>query len=242
MTSALALNLLSSLLAFLIGAATREVYQRRKALGPARRVWRWRGSETVVVQSDGPGSGTPLPTLYQGDAAASDAVARYLRDGLHVPSVRTIRASEFSRCRDEQCDLVVVGGPNANELYLALDELVEFPYEFALYPDRADLIRRSDGMLLRQEVEQGRTVRDFACISLMASPYAPGRGLVVLAGCGTWGTLAASRLVTDPGIARLAALRPSAPAFTVVIEIEIIDGLATHARFVDQLAWTPRTP
>ncbi|TYK49568.1 hypothetical protein [Actinomadura decatromicini] len=236
MTSALALNLLSSLLAFLSGAAAKGLYQRRQTMGPARRVWRLRRpDEVVIVQPDGPGHDTPLPTLYEGDAMAAMLVSEYLRKVLRVPTVRIIRAKNFSRCRDAPSDLVVIGGPNANDLYKELDRQVTLPYSFRLYPDRADMIRNSDGHVFAQQVVHAKTTRDFAVISLLPSPFHADRRVIVLAGCGTLGSLAAAKMVTQDGIARLAALRPSAP-FSAVIEIEILDGQMTNPQIVDTTA------
>src|ERR671931_2821172 len=153
MTAALVINLLSSLLAFLLGGAVRELYQRWKAVSPSRRVWRLaRSAEVVLAQSDGPGHDTPLPTLYEGDAEAAVTVSAYLRSVHGVRTTRIIRASTFSRSRDAHCDLVVIGGPNANELYKEIDRRVSMPYRFELYHGRADMIRLADGKVFAQEV------------------------------------------------------------------------------------------
>jgi hypothetical protein len=234
MTSALAVNLLSSLLAFLLGGAVRGLHQRWKAVGPARRVWRLgRANEVVVIQSDGPSHDTPLPTLYEGDAAAAELVSQYLRNVCRVQTTRIIRASTFSRCRDARSDLVVIGGPNANDLYIKIDQRVSLPYTFELYPDRADMIRIRDGRVFAQEVANAKTVRDFAVISFLPSPFDTARRIVILAGCGTQGTLAAAKMVTFDGVGEMASLRPPDSPFSVVIEIEIIDGQVTRPQIID---------
>ncbi|TDD79466.1 hypothetical protein [Actinomadura rubrisoli] len=238
MTSALVINLLSSLLAFLSGTAAKGLYQRRQTIGPARRVWRLRRpDEVVIVQPDGPGHDTPLPTLYEGDAMAAMLVSEYLRKVLGVRTVRMIRAKNFSRCRDASSDLVVIGGPNANELYRDLDRQVALPYRFRLYPDRADMIRACDGQVFAQQVVHAKTTRDFAVISLLPSPFRAGRRVIVLAGCGTLGSLAAARMVTRDGVGELADLRPPpGTPFSVVVEIEVLDGQMTRPQIVDTTA------
>jgi hypothetical protein len=82
-----------------------------------------------------------------------------------------------------------------------------------------------------------KTTRDFAVISFLPSPFAPGRRVVVLAGCGTQGTLAAAKMVTTDGVREMARLRPTSP-FSVVIEIEIIDGQMTHPQIIDTTHWS----
>jgi hypothetical protein len=239
MTSALAINLLSSLLAFLLGGAARGLHQRWRAVSPARRVWRLsRSAEVVLAQSDGPGRDTPLPTLYEGDAEAAVTVAAYLRAICGVRETRIIRASTISRCRDSRGDLVVIGGPNANDLYRQIDRRVSMPYAFKLQEDRAELIKLSDGRILAQEVVNGRTVRDFAVISLLPSPFDAARRVVVLAGCGSQGTLAAAKMVTTDGVGEIARLRPPATPFSVVIEIEVIDGQMTRPHIIDTTHWS----
>lgn len=240
MTSALAVNLLSSLLAFLLGAAGQRVYQRWKATRPTRRVWRLdRSADIVIAQSDGPGHDTPFPTLYEGDAEAAVIVSQYLQSVVGVPKPRIIRASTFSRCRDARGNLVIVGGPNANVLYKEIDRRVSMPYAFELYADRADMIRR-DGRVFAQEVANAKTVRDFAVINFLPSPFDPARRIVVLAGCGTKGTLAAAGMVAVDGIREIAAHRPPDTPFSVVIEIEIIDGQMTKPHIIDTFHWTSR--
>jgi hypothetical protein len=240
MTSALAINLLSSLLAFLLGGSVRALYQRRKAASPARRVWRLgRSAEVVLALSDGPGHDTTLPTLYEGDAEAAGIVSAYLRSVRGVQT-RIIRASTFSPLRDARSDLVVIGGPRANDLYEEIDRRVSMPYEFKLYPHRARMIRLSDGQVFDQEVENARTIRDFAAISFLPSPFDPNRRIVVLAGCGMQGTVAAAKMVTTDGIRDIARLRPPATPFSVLIEIEIIDGQVTKPHIINAVHWGSR--
>jgi hypothetical protein len=241
MTSALAVNLLSSLLAFLLGAAAQQLYQRWKAISPARRVWRLgRPADIVIVQSDGPGHDTPLPTLYEGDAEAAVMVSQYLQRIFGGPTPRIIRASKFSRCRDSHSDLVIIGGPNANDLYKQIDRRVSMPYAFRLYPDRAELIRIRDSQMYAQKVSDTKTVRDFATISFLPSPFDAARRIAVLAGCGAQGTLSAAKMVTTDGIREIARLRPPGTPFSVVIEIEIIDGQATKPHIIETAHWTPQ--
>jgi hypothetical protein len=239
MTSALVTNLLSSLLAFLLGAAARGLYQRRKAVSPPRRVWRLgRAAEVVLAQSDGPGRHTPFPTLFESDAEAAVTVSAYLRGVCGVRTTRIIRASTFSRGRDARCDLVVIGGPNANELYKEIDRRVSMPYRFELYHGRADMIRVADGRVFAQEVAHAKTTLDFGLISFLPSPFAPDRRVVVLAGCGPLGTLAAAKMVTTDGIRDMARLRPPATPFSVVVETEVVDGQMTRPQIVDAAHWS----
>jgi hypothetical protein len=240
MTSALAINLLSSLLAFLLGGAVRGLYQRWKAVSPARRVWRLdRSAEVVLALSDGPGHDTTLPTLYEGDVEAAGTVSAYLRSVCRVRP-RIIRASTLSRVRDAHCDLVVIGGPRANDLYKEIDRRVSMPYKVRLHRDRADMIRLADGMEFAQEVVNAKTIRDFAAISFLPSPFGPDRRIVVLAGCGMQGTVAAAKMVTADGIREIARLRPPTTPFSVVIEIEIIDGQMTKPQIIDTVQWSIR--
>ena len=244
MTSALAINLLSSLLAFLLGGAARGLHERWKAVSPTRRVWRLgRSAEVVLALSDGPGHDTTFPTLYEGDAEAAGTVSAYLRGvGLRGIETRIIRASTFSRVRDAHSDLVVIGGSRANALYKEIDRRVSMPYEFKLGRDRADMVRRADGRVFAQEVVHAKTLRDFAAISFLPSPFDPDRRIVVLAGCGLQGTVAAAKMVTADGIRQIARLRPPVTPFSVLIEIEIIDGQVTKPHIVDTIHWSAGRP
>lgn len=240
MTSALAINLLSSLLAFLLGGAVRGVHQRWKEISPTRRVWRLgQSAEVVLALSDGPGHDTTLPTLYEGDVEAAGTVSAYLRS-VRGARTRIIRASTFSRVRDAHSDLVVIGGPRANDLYKEIDRRVSMPYKFTLHRDRADMIRLADGLVSAQEVVNAKTIRDFATISFLPSPFDPNRRIVILAGCGLQGTVAAAKMVTADGIRDIARLRPPTTPFSVVVEIEIIDGQMTRPHIIDTFHWSFR--
>jgi hypothetical protein len=113
------------------------------------------------------------------------------------------------------------------------------PYQFKLYPDRADMIRVSDGHVFAQEIQDAKTVRDFAVISFLPNPFDPARRMVILAGCGTQGCLAAARMVTFDGFREMARLQPLAAPLSVVVEIAIIDGQMTRPHIIDTFRWAP---
>jgi hypothetical protein len=95
-------------------------------------------------------------------------------------------------------------------------------------------------MEFAQEVMNAKTIRDFAAISFLPSPFGPDRRIVVLAGCGMQGTVAAAKMVTADGIREIARLRPPTTPFSVVIEIEIIDGQMTKPQIIDTVQWSIR--
>ena len=87
-------------------------------------------------------------------------------------------------------------------------------------------------------MENGRTVRDFAVISFLPSPFDPARRMVVLAGCGTQGCVAAAKMVTFDGIREMARLQPLAAPLSVVVEVAIIEGRMTRPQIIDTFLWS----
>lgn len=111
------------------------------------------------------------------------------------------------------------------------------PYAFNLLSDHARIIRNSDKRTYAQLVRDGRTIEDYAVITLAGNPARPASQLVMLAGCGATGTLAAAELVTSSRIREVAKLVNSKDFVSIVIQVELIHGYMTEPRIVDHQYW-----
>jgi hypothetical protein len=239
MGQAVLINLLSSLGAFLFGLVTREAVRRWTDIQPARKVWRVdRSVEVSIVTADGPDrGGSEVAALWESDALAATAVAHHLGRTLGISVARATSFKDFPAARDMENNLVVIGGPAMNGLYRHMAERIDVPYTFEVFPDHAAIIRNSDQQVFAQVVRDGRTVEDYAVITLAGNPFRPMSRLVMLAGCGAAGTLAAAKLVTSSGIREVAKIVKSKGFVTIVIHVELIQGYVTEPRIVDQTYW-----
>src|SRR6266545_5681045 len=238
MGQAVLINLLSSLAAFLFGLVVREAFRRWTDVRPARKVWRVdRTVEVSIITSDGPDRGNKdVRVTWEADALAATAVAHHLG---HVQGISAPRATSFKSfpSRDMGNNLVVIGGPAMNGLYKQMENRIDVPYTFSLLSDHARIIRNSDRRTYAQLVRDGRTIEDYAVITLAGNPARPASRLIMLAGCGATGTLAAAELVTSSRIREVAKLVNSKNFVSIVIQVELIHGYMTEPRIVDHKYW-----
>ncbi len=124
-----------------------------------------------------------------------------------------------------------------NGLYKQMEKRIDVPYTFSLLSDHARIIRNSDRRTYAQLVRDGRTIEDYAVITLAGNPARPASRLIMLAGCGATGTLAAAELVTSSRIREVAKLVNSKNFVSIVIQVELIHGYMTEPRIVDHKYW-----
>lgn len=239
MGQAVLINLVSSLAAFLFGLAAREGIRRWTDIRPARKVWRIDRSVAVsIVTSDGPDSGwRDVRSLWEADALAATAAAQYLGHAFGISVARVTTFESFPAAQSMENNLVIIGGPSMNGLYRYMAERIKVPYAFELFPDRSTVVRDSDQRKFAQVVKDGRTMEDYAVITLARNPFRPMSRLVMLAGCGATGTLAAAKLVTSGRVREVAELVKSKDFTSIVIHVEMIHGYMAEPRVVDYVQW-----
>jgi hypothetical protein len=238
MGQALLISLLSSLVAFLFGLVAREVVRRWTEVRPARKVWGIdRTVEVSIVTSDGPDRGNKdVRVTWEADALAATAVAHHLGHARGISAPRATSFKSFSS-RDMGNNLIIIGGPAMNGLYKQIETRMDVPYTFNLLSDHARIIRNSDKRTYAQLVRDGRTIEDYAVITLAGNPARPASQLVMLAGCGATGTLAAAELVTSSRIREVAKLVKPKAFVSIVIQVELIHGYMTEPKIVDHQYW-----
>lgn len=239
MGQAVLINLVSSSVAFLCGLVAREAVKRWRDVRPARKVWRVdRNVAVTIVTSDGPDRGSKdLRATWEADALAATAVAHHLGQALGISAPRATSFKSFLAARDMGNNLIIIGGPAMNGLYKQMEERVDIPYTFDLLPNHARIVRNSDQHQFAQVVRDGRTIEDYAVITLAGNPFRPVSRLVMLAGCGATGTLAAAELVTSERVREVAKFVNSKDFVSIVIHVELVDGYMTEPRIVDRRYW-----
>jgi hypothetical protein len=236
MGQAVLINLLSSLAAFVLGLGAREAVRRWTDVRPTRKVWRIdRNAGVSIVTSKGPErSGNDLKVTWEADAHAATAVAHYLGHRLGISLTRAAFVTNFPAPRDMENNLVVIGGPAMNGLYEDMARRIDIPYTFELTPGHPAIIRRSDEHAFAPVVEDGRIIEDYGVITLTGNPFRQGSRLVMLAGCGEAGTLAAAQLLTSSGVRDVAKIMRSTDFTSIVIRVELFHGYMTEPRIVDR--------
>jgi hypothetical protein len=233
---------------FAAGWSGRKWTKHRQEVRPAARVWKIDPKIPVhIFTADPPATdATELTSVvYPAEYAAAAELSVYLKQMFHC-NIKGIFAGKEFRGDETNENIVIIGGPNHNPVFKKyqkrlnekLDELgLSLPYSFNGY----DLVRKSDGRVFKHEVESNETkgdriVRDFGLIMLADNPYkehAKRSRVIFLAGCRTYGCLAAARAVSDPHILKTAALMSEEEVVAFVVEASISDEYLAEVRLVD---------
>jgi hypothetical protein len=229
-------NLASSLIAFVVGIFSRNLWTYWRKSRPIRRaLGTWNDKDVTVVLSDGPRDYSRiLPALFEGDVLAANYISSSLQRIFPGRRIHVRSASAFRAEHDLGGNLVIVGGPATNRYFAAMAERLELPIEFEVFRERSILIKKSDGSRRPQVVDdEGRTIKDYAVLILSSNPFDPTARVIMVAGCGTLGTTAAARMLAEPNMMRLArALRGDIPS-CVVIESELIEGYVPPPKILE---------
>jgi hypothetical protein len=169
---------------------------------PARRTWRFTDDAdqlTVVVASsaDVDTGQYTRPTTGVGQVRAMSLLVPLLVRAYRTVDLQQVCLSAHTPGRDLEADLLLLGGPKSNEISeRALRALPGLPLTV-----HGNLLSWA-GTTYLGEVHGERVVRDYGYVIRAASPFAPGRRLVVVAGSHTFGTVAAARWLAERGGAR----------------------------------------
>jgi hypothetical protein len=166
---------------------------------PARRTWRFADEArrlTVVVASsaDVDTGRYTRPTTGVGQVRAMSLLVPLLVRAYRDVDLQQVSLSAHTPGRDLESDLLLLGGPKSNEIAdRALRALPGLPLTV-----RGNLITW-DGTGYQGEVTEDRVTRDYGYVIRAASPFAPDRRVVVVAGSHTFGTVAAARWLAEHG-------------------------------------------
>jgi hypothetical protein len=228
-----AINLLSTLLAFAGGWLFKAGLNRWKNIRPAKRVWQLTKKDSVlIVVGDHPHVSATNPTVFEADALAATGIAQYLGQVLRVDS-RVLRIAGFSASRDMEKDIVVIGGPAHNKLYATMADRLSIPYQFVANAKDAEIINASSKAVFGMARTETEITRDSAIIVIARNPFNAKSTLVMLAGCSSLGTVSASRMLTHQGVRQLARMHRTRHPVAVIVETEMIDGYNTFPKVVD---------
>ncbi|WP_371750393.1 hypothetical protein OG302_01960 [Streptomyces sp. NBC_01283] len=226
-------NLVASLLAFLLGWLIRTLVAYFRNTRPVTRLWRVnrRSPVTAVV-----GSAHDREALWESDALAAMSIRQGLARDLRIHSVTTMRSSAFDMRGHAEENIVLIGGPAMNEVWNVYADRVNAPYEFRR-DDNGYWIEAREGGASFGISGSGGHVRDHALIVLARNPFATQNRLLMMAGCGFLATLAAP-VIFEPAYARDLTRRfDTSRSLALVLAVEDIDGymprpvVVAHAHF-----------
>ncbi|NMM34426.1 MAG: hypothetical protein HHJ13_10605 [Phycicoccus sp.] len=233
MGEALALNLVTSLIAFAAGWFFRMIYKRRKELTPGAHVWRLNGdlptsivtAEGLIIDVQEYKTQTVWPTEY----VAATEISLFLADLFRIKIARFCTSSEFARDELLRGNLIVIGGPVRNAVYREVAARIHINYEFQGY----DLVRLSDSRVYQAEIVDQELKRDIGLVVLAQNPFNERARLVMVAGCRVFGTLAAARMLINPDVHRIHKAVQKQSQISFVVEADLIDGFAVRTSILD---------
>lgn len=199
---------------FIVGWFGRKWAKHVQEARPAAKVWKIDPKIPVhIVTADPPVIDiTELtPIVYPAEYAAATELSLYLTQVFKCQIKHICPGSDFPQDSSLEENLVIIGGPNHNPIYREFMEILSRkmgregmspPYSFNGY----DLIRASDNYAFSAVVKGDKISYDVGLVVLTANPLNDRARIVFLAGCRTYGCLAAARAVNSPQILKTAEL------------------------------------
>jgi hypothetical protein len=206
---------------FVAGWSGRKWTRHRQEVRPAARVWQIDPKIPLHIVTADPAAVDAkelTPIVYPAEYTAATELSLYLKQVFkREPDISS--GTEF--LKKKECfgdNIVIIGGPNHNPIYRKYyahlkdrfeEKAISLPYSFN---KESALIRHSDNYLFEAEVddEEGEISVDYGLVMLAANPYNNFYNnharVVFLAGCMTYGCLAAARAVEAPYIRETAGL------------------------------------
>ncbi|MGW6732011.1 hypothetical protein [Streptomyces sp. NPDC055013] len=226
----LAINLVASLMAFLIGWLARNLFSYYRNSRPVARLWRISSHTpvTAVVGSDG-----ERKALWESDALAAMNIRLSLARELKIHSIGTVRSSAFSMAAHAEDNVVVIGGPAMNEAWKIFADRLDAPYEFRIVDGGYRIVAREGGASFgktrgsRVEVEQ-----DHALVIFAWNPFEPRSRLIMMAGCDYLATLAAPAVFSPDYARKLTRRFDASTSFALVLSVENVDGYMPRPKIV----------
>jgi hypothetical protein len=219
----LAINLIAALIAFTVGYFTRRWIYIYKYSRPAGKVWRIDNTIPVsIVTADGPVSESEFAsTVYPAEFQTAVEINNFLRRVLKCDVQRICASSHFGLNLSDghaRGNLVILGGPRHNRLFVHFTQSLQIPYEF----DGHELCSGVTNTSYSAKVADGAIVSDVGLVVLSANPINPRARVVILAGCRIFGPSVAARLVTESHILQTSRKIRGCHAVCIVVEASII--------------------
>lgn len=240
----LTVNLVASLLAFLVGWLGRNLVHHYRTRQPAARVWRLdRSRRTVVIVSESGSASASFPKIPAADALAAMSLRQFLSQELRLHEVTTVRAGVFAMATDAEENLVVIGGPVGNAVWRLMADQVNAPYAFrrsaegygivAVHEDEDEDGGGAGGEVYGESSDaDGTTIVDHAIVVLARNPFAPESRLVMLAGCALLATSGATQLFGRGEIRALAKAYDTTKPLALVVRVESVGGYVRRPEVV----------
>jgi hypothetical protein len=198
---------------FIVGWSGRKWTRHRQDVRPAAKVWKIDPKIPIhIVMADPPNEDSTefTPIVYPAEYAAATELSLYLARVFQCKIKHIGTSRDFSDQAIGE-NVIVIGGPNHNSIYRRLSGELEkrakkrgmpLPYRFNDYA----LVRTCDGRIFSPEIEDNKIIYDIGLVMLAPNPFNESARVVFLAGCRTYGCLAAARAVESPHILKTAEI------------------------------------
>ncbi|WP_250404394.1 hypothetical protein [Streptomyces cellostaticus] len=227
-----AINLVASFMAFLIGWTARNLLSYYRSSRPVARLWRVNRDAPVTAVVGDPGGGR---LLWEADALAAMNLRLSLARELKIHSIGTVRSSAFSMAAQAEDNVVVIGGPDMNQTWKTYANRLDLPYEFQMVGDYYRIVaREGDESFGGSRDPEAGTKQDSALVVFARNPFEPGSRLIMMAGCGGLATLAAPAVFSPEYARRIARRFDTSKPLALILSVEDVNGYVGKPRIV---AW-----
>lgn len=238
MLASLLINLLASLIWFILGLAAYHMGRLIVSVQPVKKLWNLGNNKNLIIcvaasaQID---TGKYLrPTTGIGQVRAIGYIIESLSAAYDV-KIENIFLSTDQVQRQIEKDLIVLGGPKNNEIArLFLDKFSEM----GIVQQNENRIHWLHGEQKTYEgtTQNGVVVKDYGLIIRVANPFSSLKktSFSLFTGCHTFGTIAAAKYFTENYIREIKPWHKIRNNVVMLVECDVVNEYPTALKIVQQ--------
>ena len=235
-------NLLASLIWFLLGWLGLKSFQYFQIIQPAKRLWHISDPRNLIIcaaTSTKTDTGDYFrPATGIGQLRALGYAVESLGKAYDV-RVQNILLSDDQVQKQIEKDLILLGGPKNNLITRLF--LEKFSSEEALVDQEGSTIFwnvNGAALELKGESVNKSVKKDYGIVIRVPNPFTSGRktktSLCLFSGCHTYGTIAAAKYFTQEYIRELKGMRKPHENVILLVECDVIDGFVVGVKLKDR--------
>lgn len=220
-TSSIIINLLSTVIAFILGIIFNSVFDNIRKKAPVRSFWDGclKSSVNIIIPSwPADYEEQPLRTGHSDLLAAARAASLLSSFHNRREEIKILEGKYAAQDRLEE-NVILIGGPVTNEITRRIMQEFEMPFSFA---DHILLDNRHNKKYEAKADENECILEDYGFVLKTKNPYNDQKSLVIIAGCYGYGTYSGAVAITDYGILRDIIRQAKAESIGLIVKSHII--------------------
>ena len=232
------IGVLSSAIFFLLGFATRSLYNYFLSRRPAMRVWKLaRNAEVTIITASAKDRDDEefTITVYPAEYTAATELAAFITGPLKCRVKKILAAADHPLDATLEDNMMVIGGPVHNRVTKLLLERMTIDYYF----DGYSLVHRPTDERYNARDDGTSIVEDYGLIVLGKNPFNDRSRVILLMGCRTYGCIAAARMLIGDKVREVSRNLADTSEACLVVQTDVVGLYAGRPRLVVAAATGP---